>query len=104
MKTILYLQFIKKHISERQKTQCLNRSRRYQTMKSKKFGAAHRIGNLKIGEVSVAEAIYSEHRAEASEAARYAIDQINEVPIWKQEIVNNGKEAIWTQGIPMSGG
>jgi molybdopterin synthase catalytic subunit len=35
----------------------------------KKFGAAHKIGNLKIGEVSVAVALSSEHTAEAFEAA-----------------------------------
>ncbi len=71
----------------------------------KKFAAAHRIGNLKIGEVSVAIAVSSEHRAEAFEAARYAIDQIkSEVPIWKKETINNGKEARWAQGTPMGGG
>jgi molybdopterin synthase catalytic subunit len=71
----------------------------------KKFAAMHRIGNLKVGEVSVAIAVSSEHRAEAFEAARYAIDQIkSEVPIWKKEVINNGKEARWTQGTPMGGG
>jgi|ERR687898_86774 molybdopterin synthase catalytic subunit len=70
----------------------------------KKFAAMHRIGSLKIGEVSVAVAVSSEHRAEAFEAARYAIDQIkSEVPIWKKEIINNGKEARWAQGTPMGG-
>ena len=53
----------------------------------KKFLLVHRIGNLKIGEVSVAIAVSSEHRAEAFEAGRYAIDRIkSEVPIWKKEI------------------
>jgi molybdopterin synthase catalytic subunit len=71
----------------------------------KKFAAMHRIGNLKIGEVSVAIAVSSEHRAEAFEAARYAIDQIKSVvPIWKKEVINNGKEARWAQGTPMGGG
>ncbi len=71
----------------------------------KKFAAVHRIGSLKIGEVSVAVAVSSEHRAEAFEAARYAIDQIkSEVPIWKKEIINNGKEARWAHGTPMGGG
>ncbi len=71
----------------------------------KKFAAVHRIGNLKIGEISVAIAVSSEHRAEAFEAARYAIDQIkSEVPIWKKEIINNGKEARWAHGTPMGGG
>jgi molybdopterin synthase catalytic subunit len=69
----------------------------------KKFAAMHRIGNLKIGEVSVAIAVSSEHRAEAFEAGRYAIDRIKtEVPIWKKEIIS-GKGGIWAQGAPMGG-
>ena len=69
----------------------------------KKFAAVHRIGNLKIGEVSVAIAVSSEHRAEAFEAARYAIDRIKtEAPIWKKEITS-GKGGIWAQGAPMGG-
>ena len=69
----------------------------------KKFAAAHRIGNLKIGEVSVAIAVSSEHRAEAFEAGRYAIDRIkSEVPIWKKETIS-GKGGIWAQSTPMAG-
>jgi molybdopterin synthase catalytic subunit len=64
----------------------------------KKFAAVHRIGNLKIGEVSVAIAVSSEHRAEAFEAGRYAIDRIKtEVPIWKKE-VTSGKGGVWAEG------
>ncbi|MDQ3836062.1 MAG: molybdenum cofactor biosynthesis protein MoaE [Thermoproteota archaeon] len=71
----------------------------------KKFAAVHRIGNLKIGEISVAIAVSSEHRAEAFEAGRYAIDQIkSQVPIWKKETIGGGKEARWAQGTPMGGG
>ena len=67
----------------------------------KKIAAAHRIGNLRVGEVSVAIAISSEHRAEAFEAGRYAIDRIkSELPIWKKETIN-GKGKIWAQGMPM---
>lgn len=67
----------------------------------KKFAAVHRVGNLKIGEVSVAIAVSSEHRAEAFEAGRYAIDRIKiEVPIWKNEIIS-GKGGIWARGTPM---
>src|SRR5919107_5081708 len=70
----------------------------------KKFAAVHRIGNLKIGEVSVAIAVSSEHRAEAFEAGRYAIDRIKtEVPIWKKEIIS-GKCGTWAQGPPMGEG
>jgi molybdopterin synthase catalytic subunit len=67
----------------------------------KKFAAAHRVGNLKVGEVSVAIAVSSGHRAEAFEAGRYAIDRIKtEVPIWKKEMTS-GKGEIWAQGTPM---
>lgn len=69
----------------------------------KKFAAVHRIGNLKIGEVSVAIAVSSEHRAEAFEAGRYAIDRIkSEVPIWKKETIRD-KGGIWAQGTPVGG-
>jgi molybdopterin synthase catalytic subunit len=64
----------------------------------KKFAAVHRIGNLKIGEVSVAIAVSSEHRAEAFEAGRYAIDRIKtEVPIWKKEMTSS-KGGVWAEG------
>ena len=64
----------------------------------KKISTTHRIGNLKLGEVSVAIAVSSEHRAEAFEAGKYAIDRIkSEVPIWKKEIISS-KGGIWAKG------
>ena len=67
----------------------------------KKFTAVHRIGNLRVGEVSVAIAVSSEHRAEAFEAGRYAIDRIkSEVPIWKKETIS-GKGEMWAPGTPI---
>lgn len=46
----------------------------------------HRLGLLELGEVSVAVAVSSPHRADAFEAARWLIDTLKEVvPIWKQE-------------------
>ena len=66
----------------------------------KKFAAVHRIGNLKVGEVSVAVA------AEAFEAARCAIDRIKkEVPIWKKEITtgHKGGGGVWAAGTPLMG-
>jgi molybdopterin synthase catalytic subunit len=48
--------------------------------------------------VSVAIAVSSEHRAEAFEAGRYAIDRIKtEVPIWKKEMTG-GKGGVWAEG------
>jgi molybdopterin synthase catalytic subunit len=52
----------------------------------------HRVGRLELGEISVAVAVSSPHRAEAFEAARYLIDTLKEsVPIWKKEISHDGK-------------
>jgi molybdopterin synthase catalytic subunit len=52
---------------------------------------AHRVGRLELGEVSVAVAVSSPHRAEAFEAARFLIDTLKEtVPIWKKENWQDG--------------
>ncbi|MBP0021098.1 MAG: molybdenum cofactor biosynthesis protein MoaE [Cyanobacteria bacterium SBLK] len=46
----------------------------------------HRIGRLKIGEISVLVAVGCPHRTEAFEACRYAIDTLkHNAPIWKKE-------------------
>lgn len=47
---------------------------------------AHRLGLLELGDVSVAVAVGSPHRADAFDAGRWLIDRLKEVvPIWKQE-------------------
>ena len=54
----------------------------------------HRLGRLEIGEVSVAVAAASPHRAEAFAACRHAIDTLKaKVPIWKKEFYADG--AVW---------
>ena len=46
----------------------------------------HRIGHLKIGEISVLVAVGCPHRSEAFEACRYAINTLkHNAPIWKKE-------------------
>nr|WP_198007620.1 molybdenum cofactor biosynthesis protein MoaE [Dactylococcopsis salina] len=46
----------------------------------------HRIGRLKIGEISVLVAVGCPHRREAFEACQYAIDTLkHNAPIWKKE-------------------
>ena len=46
----------------------------------------HRLGKLKIGEISVLVAVGSPHRDEAFQACRYAIDTLKiDAPIWKKE-------------------
>ena len=67
-----------------------------------RFGASdvrivHRLGRLEVGEVSVAVAAASPHRAEAFAACRYAIDTLKaRVPIWKKEFFADG--AVWREG------
>lgn len=51
----------------------------------------HRIGKLRIGEISVLVAIGAPHRGEAFDACRYAIDQLkHNAPIWKKEFWADG--------------
>ena len=57
----------------------------------------HRVGTLKVGEVSVAVAVSAVHRAEAFEAARFAIDRIKRsLPIWKHELQKGGVR-VWLE-------
>lgn len=59
---------------------------------------AHRIGELRVGEVSVAIAVSSPHRAEAYEASRYVIEEIKKrLPVWKEEYYAEG-DARWLEG------
>jgi molybdopterin synthase catalytic subunit len=51
----------------------------------------HRIGFLRLGEVSVAIAASHAHRDRAMDCSRFVIDQIKErVPIWKLEHYSDG--------------
>ena len=53
---------------------------------------AHRAGHLEIGDLAVVVVAASPHRAEAFEAARFAIDTLKEkVPIWKKEVATDGE-------------
>ncbi len=68
----------------------------------KKLAMVHRYGSLKVGEVSVAVAVSCEHRSEAFEACRYAIDAIKRtLPLWKKEKVKGGKGS-WVKGTPIT--
>lgn len=54
----------------------------------------HRTGRLIPGEISVAIAVSSPHRADAFDACRHAIERLKQdVPIWKKEIRRDG--SIW---------
>lgn len=46
----------------------------------------HRVGHLKIGDISVLVAVGAPHRREAFEACQYGIDTLkHQAPIWKKE-------------------
>lgn len=64
----------------------------------------HRLGRLELGDVSVAVAVSSPHRAEAFEAARYLIDTLKQtVPIWKKENWHDGTSEWVHPGLESSG-
>ena len=63
-----------------------------------RLSVVHRTGDLAIGDVSVAIAVSSPHRAEAYEASRYVIEEIKtRLPVWKKEHYTDG-EARWVEG------
>jgi molybdopterin converting factor subunit 1 len=67
--------------------------------KVRDIAVSHRLGRLQIGEVSVAIAVSSAHRAAAFEACRWLIDSLKKtVPIWKKEYFEDG--AVWADGEP----
>ncbi len=63
-----------------------------------RIAAVHRTGTLDIGDVSVAVAVSSPHRAAAFEAARWVMEELKaRLPIWKREgYVQGGEE--WVAG------
>lgn len=62
---------------------------------------AHRTGTLEVGEPSVLVVVRAAHRAEAFEAARWAIDELKErVPLWKEEHYADG-ESRYLDGTPL---
>lgn len=65
---------------------------------SDRIAVVHRVGDLTIGEVSVAIAVSSPHREESFDAARYVIEQIKQrLPVWKHEHYIDGN-AQWLEG------
>lgn len=63
-----------------------------------RIAVLHRVGELTVGEVSVAIAVSSPHREAAFDAARYIIEQIKQrLPVWKQEHYVAG-DARWLDG------
>ncbi len=62
----------------------------------------HRTGRLEIGEASVLIVVRAPHRAEAFEAARYAIDTLKQrVPVWKNDFFDDGSHS-WQDGTSLA--
>lgn len=54
----------------------------------------HRVGDLKVGDVSVYAVVRAVHRAEAFDAARYAVEALkHRVAVWKHEHYTDGTSA-----------
>jgi molybdopterin synthase catalytic subunit len=70
----------------------------HRTWPLRRVAVLHRTGELAVGEASVVVAVSAEHRAEAFEACRRAIERLKQdVPIWKKEGLRSG-EAHWVMG------
>lgn len=57
----------------------------------------HRSGVVDVGEVSVAVAVATAHRADAFASGQFLIDELKQrAPIWKKEFWDGGSE--WSRG------
>jgi len=65
---------------------------------SDRIAIVHRVGELTVGEASVAVAVSSPHRAEAYRASQWIMDEIKKrVPVWKRERFTDGTTE-WVKG------
>ncbi|UPT73240.1 MAG: molybdenum cofactor biosynthesis protein MoaE [Elusimicrobiota bacterium] len=63
-----------------------------------RVAVSHRVGRLRVGELSVAIAAGSAHRAEAYDACRFVIEEIKRsLPVWKKEHYVRG-DGRWLAG------
>lgn len=68
-----------------------------------RIAVVHRIGRLSVGEISVAIAVSSPHRADAYRVSREIMEQIKvRLPVWKKEGYLDGGEE-WVEGAPVRG-
>ena len=67
-----------------------------------RLGIVHRLGEVPVGEASVAIAAASPHRGAAFAAARTALERLKrETPIWKRESYADGSSA-WREEEPLA--
>jgi molybdopterin synthase catalytic subunit len=61
----------------------------------------HRLGELAVGEASIAIAVSAPHRAAAYDASRQTLERVKtEAPIWKRELYRDGGAA-WREVEPL---
>ena len=71
-----------------------------------RFGVAacrivHRLGEVPVGEASVAVVVTAGHRGPAFDACRWAMDELKHgAPIWKKEFFAAGGSS-WVEGTPL---
>lgn len=64
-----------------------------------RLAVVHRVGELELGETSVAIAVSTPHRAEAYAANREIIEEIKKrLPVWKKEHYVDGASS-WVEGV-----
>ncbi|MEN8374685.1 MAG: molybdenum cofactor biosynthesis protein MoaE [Gemmatimonadota bacterium] len=64
----------------------------------------HRVGDLKVDDVSLAVAVSTPHRADSYELSRTILEEIKRrVPVWKFERYADGAEE-WLSGVTPGGG
>ena len=62
-----------------------------------RVAAWHRVGEVAIGEASIAIAVSAPHRAAAFDACRFVIEEVKRsLPVWKRERFRDGEE--WVEG------
>lgn len=69
-----------------------------QVVGTDRVAVVHRVGELAVGDISVAIAVSSPHRAQAYEGSRFVIEEIKKrLPVWKKERYSDGVEE-WVAG------
>ncbi len=91
---------------EAYESMALERLERIERDAESRFGVerclvVHRLGEVPVGEASVAVVVAARHRAAAFEACRWSMDTLKAgVPIWKKESYAGGG-ADWVAGTPL---
>jgi molybdopterin synthase catalytic subunit len=66
-----------------------------------RVAAWHRIGEVPVGEASVAVAVSAPHRGAAFDACRFVIEEIKRsLPVWKRERFADGETWVEGHGVP----